>query len=182
MPIADILGHREAVYQISLVGNELNVDKAHYYDEGLTFGIRDIAEVGYDNDFRGNTALNAKVQLYHTPNASKFALSLGMQNIGLLGAQPDKYLVARYDLKAFRIHAGYIYNDRSRLMLGLDAPLPRACCLNVDYMSGPGSYLWTGLCLPVPIKGLQIMLSGGIPMDHRNGVQHQFYVSYGFKL
>jgi len=34
----------------------------------------------------------------------------------------------------------------------------------------------------VPIKGVQIMLSGGIPTNHQTGIQHQVLVTYGFKL
>jgi hypothetical protein len=182
MPIADILGHREFIFQITSTGNERNIDKAVHWGQSITVGMFDVMEIGIDNDFLGNTVLNAKAQLYQSPGAGKFALSAGLQNIGLLGAQPDKYVVGRYDMKALRLHAGCLYNDRFRAMLGVDAPLPKGMTLMADYISGPNSYVWSQIMIPLPVKGFQLGLAGGVPIQHGTGMMHQISLLYDRKF
>ena len=182
MPIADVLAHREFNFEIAGSGNERNIDKAYHWGQAVTVGLYDVMEFGYDNDFLGNTTLNAKWQFYQSPGAGKFALAVGMQNIGLLDEQPDKYVVGRYDMKACRVHAGCLYNDRYRTMLGVDAPLPKGLTFAADYISGPGSYVWTQIAIPLPIQGFQLGLSGGFPFEKANGIQHQISLSYDRKF
>ncbi len=182
MPIADILGHREVNFQVAVAGNERNVDKGHYWAQSVEFGLYDVMEVGYDNDFLGNTVLNAKFLLYQSKGAGKFLVSGGLQNVGLFDSQPDKYIVGRYDMKSCRLHAGCIYNDRFRGMVGIDAPLPKGWSIAADYVSGPGAYAWTQLTIPLPVAGFSLGLAGGLPIDHENGIKHQISLSYDHKF
>ncbi len=182
MPIADILGHREFLYENSASGNERNVDKSTHWAHALQCGFFDIAEFGYDNDYLGHTVLSAKIALYSSPGNGKYAVSAGLQNIGLIDGQPDKYLVCRCDMKKCRLHSGVLYNDRNRLMLGVDAPVFKISTLMIDYISGPHNYTWLGVSTPTPIKGLAISLCAGIPSVHADGFQNSIRFDYSFKL
>lgn len=179
IPIADILGHGESTYGFLSVANQGTFTYLHGFESG--FG--DHAEFGFDNDGLGNGVVNGKIQLYQSPGAGKYALSVGVQNVGLIGNAIDKYAVARADFKKFRFHAGYLSNDIDHLMLGLDGPM-KGCCTGwlADFVSGPDAYTWVALCFQTKVKGLTCTLCEGIPMDSSDPAQHQIQINYGFKL
>lgn len=186
-PIADVLAHREVLFYHGIAGFDRRVDKRVQHWQGLTVGIFDGAEFGYDNDYMGTTVFNAKVRLAQG-KGGKWAVSAGVQNLdGRTGAM-DKYVVGRADFKTFRVHAGYLRADRPRLISGLDGPisarlrLPEGSTWMVDYVSGPLSPIWAAVNIPLGNPRVQLMIAGGIPLQAATGWQYQFALNYGFRF
>lgn len=183
MPIADILKHLEGFTFVGLQGNEGNVDPGHSYFSATTIGLFNHGEIGYDDDFRGNTTYNVKLQLFDSPKRLPgSALSVGVINCN--GNYREPYVVGRHDFKDFRLHAGY-WNTQGcgRLMLGADFKMFNEGTGSIEYLSGPGSITWTSLYYPInAVPGLGIFLSLGVPLDHRDGIQHAAVLLYSFKI
>jgi hypothetical protein len=178
IPIADILGHREALLSYGVFGTEQNVDKRIYHSQGVTVGLFDRVELGYDNDFEGTTELNAKVLLFEDPEEAAWALSVGV--MGFTDGKGSPYVVGRKDFDSFRLHAGVVRQDGDRLMLGIDGEAFGDCTWMVDYTSGPGAITWAGLDVPISqLDGLSLFAAVGVPHRRSDGVQAQLALYYG---
>lgn len=186
IPIADILGHGEVLYLYGFVGNERNIDKGYLHSHGVEIGLADRFEVGFDNDLRGATTLNAKVLLLDDKKDGRYALSFGLLNLG--DRSGDMYLVGRYNLSpTCRLHAGYMQTGDNRLIAGADGPVPwkrmADCTWSVEHISGEGSQTWFSLSVPVKqVPGLSAMVGVGFPGQKATGIQHSLVVSYGFRI
>lgn len=184
MPIADILAHREAFAYVGFGGTERNVSKGYYYYNAATVGVFDRAEIGYDNDFLGNTTYNIKVQLFDSPaRLEGTALSVGLMNCN--GGYREPYIVGRHDFKDFRLHAGY-WNTAGcgRMVVGADFPLFGNGTGTLEFMSGPSSITWGSVFVPVDsiLPGLGLVFAVGMPSNHAEGLQHSAMAYYSFKF
>lgn len=183
MPIADILKHREAFAFAGLSGTERNVSKGYSYFNAATVGLFDRAEIGFDNDFLGNTTYNIKVQLFDSlPKLEGTSLSVGLVNC--TGAYREPYVVARRDFKDFRLHAGY-WNTMGcgRMMIGADFSVFGNGTGTIEFLSGPSSITWGSLYVPIDaIPGLGVVLGVGVPSNRSEGIQHSALLFYSFKV
>jgi hypothetical protein len=177
MPIADVLGHREASAMVYAYGNERQISRGYAWGQGLELGLGDRIEFGYDNDFLGSTALNGKFQL---ASAETWAVSIGFNGATLGGPATNHYLVGRVDLSGFRLHAGLMRNDRHRVMLGIDGDLGKGWSYMADHISGPGSYTWLGL--NAPLGPMCLTVAAGLPGRRSDGVQHMISLVAYFKI
>lgn len=182
MPIADIMGHREFLYAPSGVGDNRRMGRSEAYAHAVTFGLFDRVEMGFDNDFLGSTVYNAKVLLYEAPKTKSVAVSAGLMNMNVAEGPITKYVVGRFDVGSTRLHAGWLRDDRDRLMLGVDRDLGHGWSVMADYISGPNNYTWVAVNIPTPVPGLSFMLGEGIPSVHADGYQHNVTLNYGFRL
>lgn len=186
MPIADILGHGEAYYTYSILGNERNVEKGYFHAHGVQFGLADRVEVGFDNDFFGSTTFNAKALLLDDKKSGRYALSFGLLNLG--DRSGDMYLVGRYDLsKNCRFHCGYMQAGDNSAIIGFDGPVNwnrlKDCSWSAEHISGDDARTWFALNVPVKeVPGLSAMLGFGIPKEKSSGIQHMAVLTYGFRL
>jgi hypothetical protein len=183
MPIADILKHREGFAFAGLLGTERNVSKGYSYFNAATVGILDRAEIGYDNDFLGNTTYNIKVQLFDSPKQLPGSgLSVGLVNCN--GSYREPYIVGKYEFKDFRLHAGY-WNTMGcgRMMVGVDFPVFGEGSVSLEFLSGPGSVSWGSIYMPInALPGLGAVLAVGVPSNRSEGIQHSALLMYSFKL
>ncbi len=177
MPIADVLGQREASAMVYAYGNERQISRGYAWGQGLELGLGDRIEFGYDNDFLGSTALNGKFQL---ASAETWAVSVGFNGATFGGPATTHYLVGRIDLANCRLHAGVIRNDRHRLMLGIDGDLGHGWSYMADHISGPGSYTWLGV--NAPLGPLCLTLAAGVPGRREDGVQHMVSLTAYFRI
>jgi hypothetical protein len=178
IPIADILGNREAYAMAYAYGNERNISRGAYtFGQGVELGLGDRIEFGYDNDFLGSTLLNAKLQIV---SEEMWALSAGFNGVTPGGRAPNQYLVGRIDFSAFRFHAGILKNDRHRLMLGVDGDLGGGWSYMADFISGPGSATWVGI--NAPLGNLCLTVAGGVPSRRSDGIQHMVSLTAYFKI
>lgn len=177
MPIADILGHREVCAIVCATGTERKIDRGYAWGQGLELGLGDRLEFGYDNDCLGSTLLNAKLQL---GAGDDWAVSMGFNGATPGGRAANHYVVGRFDFANVRLHGGLLRNDRHRLMVGLDGDLGGGWSYMVDHISGPGSYTWLGLNMPV--GQLCLTVAGGMPGRREDGVQHMISLTAYFKL
>jgi hypothetical protein len=182
IPIADILRHREAASGYFINGTERNVDRAITHSAYLLVGLFDRIEVGLDTDFNGSNVYNAKILLYESPDAGRIALSAGVQNWnGSASAEP--YLVGRYDLPFCRLHVGALKQDSWRAIVGLDFPIFGDGSGMIDFTSGPGSRIWTGIFLPIPkVDGLAFEAYAGFPTQRSEGIQWSVGLSFAFRF
>jgi hypothetical protein len=179
IPIADILGHREAALSYGLTGNERSVDARYSHYGSLTVGLFDKAEVAVGNDFNGTSTFHAKLSLYESKT---FALSGGIMNFEGRG-HADTFLVGRMDFSGWRLHAGYLKDDADRLILGADIAIGKDLSGLLEYTSGPHGYTWAGLNAPVPgVNGLSLLVAVGMPSARADGIQHQVSLTYGFRF
>lgn len=106
VPIADLLRHREGLAQYLVAGTDPKIDKKYGHANALTIGLFDRVEVGYDNDFLGETVYNAKALLIENSKGLKnFSLSAGISN--WKGRQSDPYVVGSYAFEKFNLHGGW---------------------------------------------------------------------------
>lgn len=182
MPIADILGHREYLHTWTMFGTEKNIDSRWYHSHAGLVGLFDRAEVGFDNDFMGNTTLNAKVLLFEEPKDAKYALSAG--TVGWKDGNGTNYVVGRYDFDQFRVHAGWLNDGENRLMVGIDGALGKSgMSWSLEHTTGTGARSWVGLSVPFEqIKGFSVLLGVGVPNKKEEGVQFAVTFNYGFKF
>jgi hypothetical protein len=181
IPIADILGHREALVSYGVFGTEQNVDKRIYHSQGLVVGLFDRLELGYDNDFEGTTELNAKVLLFEDPDEAAWAVSAGV--MGFVDGKGSPYIVGRHDFRGFRAHAGMLRQDGDRLMLGFDGEAFGDCVWMLDHTTGPGAMTWAGLDVPInAVPGLWVTGTIGFPHRRSDGIQGSLEVSFGTKF
>src|ERR1051325_11373923 len=81
IPIADILKNRAAFIDLFVTGTERNVSKGYGYSQAGTFGLFDRMELGFTNDFLGNSTWDVKVQIFESPpEIPGAALSIGVEN------------------------------------------------------------------------------------------------------
>ncbi|MGV3618646.1 MAG: hypothetical protein ACO1SV_25260 [Fimbriimonas sp.] len=178
IPVADILGDREAYAMAYAYGNERNVSRGAYaFGQGLELGLGDRIEFGYDNDFLGSTLLNAKLQI---ASGETWALSAGFNGAVPGGRTSNQYLVGRLDFSDFRLHAGILKNDRNRLMLGIDGDLGGGWSYMADFVSGPGSATWVGV--NAPLGNLCLTVAGGLPGRRSDGIQHMVSLMAYFRI
>jgi hypothetical protein len=178
IPVADVLGHREAYAMVYAYGYERNVNRGGYdWGQGFEVGLFDRLEFGYDNDLRGGTELNVKFQFAHGAN---WAISAGIDGATPGAKTANHYVVGRFDAGTLHFHAGLMRNDRNRLLLGIEGDLKEGWSWMADFTSGPGSYAWVGL--NAPVGPLWLTLAAGIPGNRADGVQHMISAMYYFKL
>lgn len=146
---------------------------------GTTFGSLEVGllgrfEVGFDSDFHGSTTWNVKFHAFDWGNAS---LAAGIQDWSAGSASP--YVVGKLDCKQIRIHAGWLKDDASRPMLGLDGDFGRGFTYMFDFVGGPGATTWGGLYWSGP-TGLAFYASVGYsvgrPLQHSAGIYFYFKV------
>jgi hypothetical protein len=176
MPVADILGHREAMLYVWTQGNEPRVDPVYHHGGSLQLGLWDRLEIGFDDDFEGTTTWNAKVLLAESPLG---ALSLGWLSIE--GNRATPFAFGRLDLRGWRLHAGWLRDGVSSPMVGLDAPLG-SWTLMAEWIGGEGAIGWIGVCGEVLAPGLSLTLSLGMPERSSDGVQHVVCLQYGVRF
>jgi hypothetical protein len=181
IPIADILGHREAVIGYSAYGNERKIDKSISHYSYVCVGIGDFAEVAISDDLMADQGLHAKVKLLE---GSNYMVSAGFSNYSGKGLEADYFVVGRYDLKNVRLHFGYLKNDEHRAFFGADFSVFGNCSASLEWTTGPGAYGWVSLNVPVKqLPGLNLWLGAGIPSERETqGYQWTVGLWYGFKL
>ncbi|MCX7799074.1 MAG: hypothetical protein N2109_01885 [Fimbriimonadales bacterium] len=176
MPIADVLGHREAMLYLWTQGNERRVDPVYHHGGSLQVGLWDRLEIGYDDDFEGTATWNAKLLLAEGPAG---ALSVGWQSIE--GDRATPFVVGRLDFRGWRLHAGWLRDGVSRPIAGVDAPLG-SWTVMADWIGGDGATAWFGVCGEVLTPGLCLTLSVGVPERRSDGVQHVLCLQYGVRF
>lgn len=183
MPIADILKHREAFCYYGISGNERHIDKRVYHVNSANIGLFDRVELGYDNDFEGNTVLNVKLSLYESTKAD-YGLSAGFTNVDTKNKYVEPYVVGRYGFgNGLRLHAGTIRTDRWRVMIGADYAVGNDWLLAADWQSGPNGAVWAGATYNIAkIPGLSVSAFVGFPSVRSDGIQHQLLVNYAFRF
>lgn len=177
IPIADILGHRELAYTLSANGYEGRVSSGYDWTSSLEFGLNDRVEFGFDSTLTGTTLYNFKWQ---AASASNWAVSFGINGIDTCTRSQGHYVVGRYDLARTRFHAGVLRSDRSRAIYGLDHDLGKGYSLMVDTTIGARGITWAAL--NIPAGPLVFTLAGGVPNDHRDGVQHMASVTAMYRF
>ena len=183
MPIADVLRHREAAFELELTGNERNVSKGYEYANSLTMGLFDRLEIGYESDFLGSVTANVKLLLFEDPHSlPHFALSVGANN--WRGKDVDPYAVARFDGAGYRLHAGcWRTMGSARAMFGIDVPAGVGLTASLECLCGRGGASWAGLAYtPSFAPGFEAQIAVGIPFNHSQGLEHSFTLAYIFKL
>lgn len=181
IPIADILAHREAIFELEAEGTERNISRGYAFSNSLTLGIYDRLELGVDNDFRGSTAFSAKLQLWESPKRMPgTAMSIGFTDCD--GKHCEPFVVGRVDTKTCRLHTGLWRTDCIRGVFGTDF-VALGGTGSVEFLSGPGSQTWLGYSFEIKqVEGLEVSLSIGVPSNHADGVRHAISLSYGFKF
>ncbi len=182
MPIADVLGHREAIY--AYTASAVQGDKRYSHAHGLEIGLFDKAEIGFDNDFMGETVWNAKVSLWDNPKcAPGTACSVGVMNLHR-NHKPDWVAVGRKDFNSFRVHGGIMLNDGVRRgILGADFAAAPGVTIMLDHIAGAGEYSWGGFSYaPDAIPGLSVGAAFGVPNRKSDGTQHYVTAGYGFRF
>lgn len=171
MPIADILGHRQAYLEYNSTCLEHHIDSTAYHCGALEVGLFNRIEFGIDLglDPEYHSIWNAKIRLAETKNR-KGALSAGLWNCDDDYVEP--YAVGSYDFSRFRLHLGISHDDASRLMAGADGPIGKHFGWMADFMSGTREQFWLGLNFNHPhIEGLGISWSVGVPLNGTQGWQ-----------
>ncbi len=182
IPIADILGHREAVIGYNAYFNERNIDKKVYHYSYVCVGVGDFAEVAYGDSLEKEQTFHIKVKLLE---GSNYMVSAGAMNMGeQSGIKADWFVAGRYDIKDLRVHFGYLKDDEERGFVGVDFPIFGNCTGMLEWVTGPGAYGWVSLNVPVKqLPGLNLWLAAGIPSDRKaQGNQSTVGVWYGFKF
>lgn len=181
IPVADILGHREVVVSYLAFGNERNVDKAVTHYSYINVGIGDFAEVSFSDDLNADQGVHAKVKLLE---GSNYMVSAGFSNYSGRGLEADFFVAGRYDWRNLRFHFGYLKNDEHRGFFGADFPIFGNCTASLEWITGPDSYGWASLNIPVKqLPGLNLWAGVGLPSDRKaQGHQYQVGLWYGFKL
>lgn len=179
MPIADMLGHREAYLAYSGSGTERKISTKVDQSHGLTVGLFDVMEVGYDNDFEGTTVYNLKIAL---ANNDVWGLSIGLMS--LRKEESESYVVARYNVSdRVRFHGGWLENGQSRGMFGLDVALNDNFTFMADTVSGRDSSTYVGFNAVFPsFPGFDITVSAGIPHERSTGYTWVVAVGYGTRF
>jgi hypothetical protein len=176
MPIADILKDRECCLTSAAQGQGRIYSKAG----GLTLGVGDRFEAGFDQDLAGGSTYNIKLQMGECETgAVRGAISVGLANCTADACDP--YIVGRLDFAGCRCHAGlWRTQGACRFMAGADFPLSPALSGSIEGLSGPDSQAWGMLNYSVPkMEGLSLQLSLGLT---RQGVQHAIGLAYAFRL
>lgn len=177
MPVADVLGHHEANVGFSTTCTAGVMTYSHSYQ----FGLGDCFEFGADTDLLGHSTVNAKVQLYASPKSGKFALSAGVMNVLLQGPDTTRYVVARQDFGAFRLHAGYEWALDNHFVCGIDAPVNKALTGVLEYSTGDSAHGWAGFFWNSPVKGLSFTYGIGLWNDKHAAVRHNPGLCYSYK-
>jgi hypothetical protein len=184
IPIADTLKHREAVLNYTVTGQEAKISKQYAHGNFVQVGLLDKLELGYDNDFNGNTFLNGKLNVMDGDQKFLKGVALSVGVTGVKGKNVDPYVVARKDFGKLRIHGGWWRVAKvNSAIWGADYEVSDAVTLMVDHISGTNNYTYVGLYTDVPaIKGLNIGAAMGFNGNKANGKVHLVSVSYGFRF
>ncbi len=181
IPIADILRHRELLAGYGASATEQNVSKLIGHTAGVEIGLFDRFELGYDTDFLGGNVFNAKALLLEDKD-SGYAFSAGFQNYMPKTRYIEPFAVGRYNFKDFRLHAGWLKTDTSRLICGVDFPIGNATGM-IEHTGGPGSVTQFGVSFPVPqLQGLSVLMSVGLPSRRSDGISGGILINYGVRL
>lgn len=183
LPIADILGHREVAFNVTASGMQKSVDPKTYWASGITIGLFDRLEIGADTDFEGGSITDFKILL--AENAKQgWALSAGACNISQKERTIDKFVFGRKDFKGFRLHAGYMYSDTHRAVVGADFELPNGYSGAIEHFGGTNSITWFAVNAPLKVlkQELTLTLAAGVPSVKADGNQWMASVGYGFRF
>ena len=183
IPIADILRHREAFAYYGAAGTERHIDKKITHANSINVGLFDRVELGYDNDFEGNTVYHGKLLLWESEKVDA-AVSAGWMNWDPKSDYGEPYVVARYGIpNGPRLHVGAMRNDRWRAMFGVDHGLGNDWTVAADYVSGPDAYVWLGATYNIAkMPGVSISGNAGVPIRRSDGYQYSVFVNYGFRF
>lgn len=164
----------------TVTGFEHKVTSKYSHGNAIETGLFNRIELGYDNDWSGNTVYNAKVQLLNEKDTKGFgAFSVGAQNYKT--SKGDWCWVGRHDGKGYRAHFGYLQSDEGHAMFGIDAPY-RTETVSLEYFGGNGGRVSGAYTFNVKqIEGLSIMLVLSRPNDPANGWYHSAVFNYGFR-
>lgn len=178
MPIADVMGHREAVLGYGVASTES--DKRWFSAYYVQLGLYDKVELGWDNDFLGSTVWNGKVKLW---DKSGTALSAGIANVSDR-TRPDYYVTGRYDWSNVRFHTAWRqWGGVDRGMFGFDCEVAPGLVGLFDHIGGNGEYTWFGLSYELSaVPGLAITGSYGRPNRKADGDQTVITATYGFRF
>ena len=141
IPTAEVLAHRSAQRSYEVSGYERSTDKGIYHASGLLVGVGDRAELGFDTDFLGGTAWNAKLIAYEHARGA-FAIGVSDWQRGAM----TKYAVGLIDLDGVRAHIGYLNDGADRPIFGVDATTGPVTWM-LDHVGGPGATTWGGVSL-----------------------------------
>lgn len=183
IPTADILKHRESELTLGVSGTERNVDRGYSYSLSGAVGLFDRFELGFGNDFLGVTTFDVKFQLFESPpQVPGCGLAFGLS--GCNGGYREPFITGRYDLKGFRLHAGYTNSDgEGRAFLGTDFPVLESGSGSISLISGSHPWAWLGLSWEFEsLPGISASLTVGFPGVRSDGIQHSLEVSYGFRF
>jgi len=184
IPIADIIGHREAYLTYWAAGTERKISKEIVDGAAFEVGLFDRIELGVDNDFEGNNAYNIKLLLAEDVKEGKWALSAGYMGVDKDAKEKTPFAAGRWNMnEKLRLHAGWMKTDKNRWFAGADYALNEEWALLVDTVEGKDSYTMIGLYGPLKgLNGMDITLSGGIPHTRSNGYIWAACVGFAFRL
>ncbi|MEX2243040.1 MAG: hypothetical protein WD716_04245 [Fimbriimonadaceae bacterium] len=138
IPTAEVLSHRSAQRFYEVSGYERSADKGIYHASGLLVGVGDRAELGFDSDFLGGTAWNAKLIVYDHERGA-FAIGVSDWQSGSM----TKYAVGLHDFVGVRAHLGFMNDGADRPIFGLDTTTGPVTWM-LDHVGGPGATTWGG--------------------------------------
>lgn len=179
MPIADMLGHREFSIEWYATG-EKGKKRWPSYNAG-NVGIGDRLELGWDDDFLGETCLHAKVKLGEWCDG-KYVVSGGYMSVKK--PYSESYLVGRADMGWGNLHAGWLENGTSRGMFGVDVPVFGDYSLMAEHVSGREGSSWVGVSGPIKFLPEGFSFTASYGKSNTKGVKDQyvFWVGYGFRF
>lgn len=181
-PIADFLAHREYQHNVSVAGGEHHIAPVPSWTYGGTLGLFDLGECGYDNNFGGTWINDFKLKLFESAGDHKLLVSGGFMNVSTQARTVDKYVMARYDAGAFRVHGGYYYGTFGQGVFGADFAIVGAWTGAIEHSTGPGATTWFAVNTPLGSDNLQLMLAAGVPWDRSTGYQYAASVVYGVRF
>lgn len=183
VPIADLLRHREGLAQYLVAGTDPKIDKKYGHANALTIGLFDRVEIGYDNDFLGETVYNAKALLIENSKGLKnFSLSAGISN--WKGRQSDPYVVGSYAFEKFNLHGGWWRQGNvSTGFAGFDFELFPGCAAMAEHVTSRIGATWIGFSWEIPkVDGLAFGAGYGFANERGAGDQHYATLTYGFRF
>jgi len=180
MPIADILKHRECLFESSVAGAEHA--RQYGYCSSLSMGLFDRIEFGGEANYMGTYLGKAKLQLFENKNS---AFSVGFK--GLRGKEVDPYVVGRLDGKGYRLHGGlWRTGGCVRPMVGLDYSVAPGWVGSTEYLGGPEGQSWTSFSYsPSALPGFCVTFAAGLghgPLGRSVGIMNFVNLAYGFKI
>lgn len=179
IPIADTVGPGECLFGVYSAGNKWDIAKRGNLWHCATIGLTDRIEIGYDNNLNATTYGNVKFRFAQGKN---YAISAGVMNFDFRTGLNAVYVVGRYDMSNMRLHAGVYRDTVEHPIIGVDFAMKNGWTGMVEHFGGPSGSTWAGVFIPLPMKGLGLTFSAGLPTDHHQPWQHTINLSYGIRL